>query len=99
MHKELNQFIHYNDGAILSKVLIKTDKKDVTLFCMAKGTELTEHTSSREAMVHVIEGAGTFILAGKKIAMKPGVIIFMDKNEKHALKAEKNLALLLILVA
>ncbi|MFH1917460.1 MAG: cupin domain-containing protein [Nanoarchaeota archaeon] len=95
MHKDLTKLIHYNDDAILSKAIIKTDKKNVTLFCMAKGTELSEHTSTKEAMVHVIEGTGTFILKGKKIAMKPGMIILMDKNAKHSLKAEKNLSFIL----
>lgn len=99
MHKDLTTLIHYNNGAILSKVIIATNKKNVTLFCMAKGTELSEHTSTKEAMVHVIEGTGTFVLQGKKIAMKPGTIICMEKNEKHSLKAEKNLSLLLTLVA
>jgi quercetin dioxygenase-like cupin family protein len=97
-YKDLKALIHYDEDAILSKVLIKTAKKDVTLFCMAKGTALSEHTSSREAMVHVIEGTGTFILKGEKIALKPGVIIFMEKRVKHALTAEKGLAFILTLI-
>ncbi|MFA6065134.1 MAG: cupin domain-containing protein [archaeon] len=94
---QLNELIEYPKSGILSKVLLKSDTKDVTLFCMSKGSELSEHTSTKEGFVHVLEGNGTFVLKGKKISMNKGVLIHMEKKAVHSLKANKNMAFLLIL--
>ena len=48
-------------------------------------------------IVHVIKGKGKFVLFDKEIEMKPGVFIFMPKDAPHSLKANEDLAMLLIL--
>jgi quercetin dioxygenase-like cupin family protein len=70
---------------------------DVTLFCMAEGTEISEHTSTKRGFVYIIEGKGIFNLAGKDIEMLPGVFIQMEENMVHWLKAEQNTSFLLVL--
>lgn len=82
---------------IFSKVLVKTDISNHTLMCLAKGSDISEHTSTREAAVTVLKGKGIFVLNGKKIKMQPGVLIFMPKNAPHSLRAEEDLAILLSL--
>ena len=94
---ELNKLIEYPKSGILSKVLLKSLTGDTTLFCMSKGSELTEHTSTKEGFVLVLEGEGIFVLKGKKIKMKKNVLIHMNKKEVHSLKALKNTSFLLIL--
>lgn len=93
----LNDLISYSAGGIFSKVLSKKPF-NLTLFCMAKGTEMSEHTSTKEGFVFVIEGNGIFFLEGKKIPMKPGAIIFLNKNAKHSLEAKENTSFLLALL-
>ena len=97
MWKDLKKLIEYPKEGVLSKELARTAKSNVTLFCMAKGTGISEHTSTKEGFVHVLEGKGIFNLQGEDIAMMPGVFIFMKKNAKHSLKAGKNTAFLLSL--
>lgn len=82
---------------IFSKVLVKTEISNYTLMCLAKGSDISEHTSTREAAVTVLKGKGTFVLNGKRIEMKPGVFIFMPKNAPHSLSAKKDLAMILSL--
>jgi len=82
---------------IFSKVLIKTDVSNYTLMCLARGADISEHTSTREAAVMVLKGKGVFILNGRRIKMKPGVFIFMPKDAPHSLRASENLAILLSL--
>lgn len=94
--KSLKEMISYSEGGIFSRVLSK-GKSQLTLFCIAEGTEISEHTSTREGFVHVIEGRGVFTLAGEEIRMLPGVIIFLSKNIRHSLKAEENTSFLLLL--
>jgi nitric oxide dioxygenase len=93
----LQDAIEYPKAGILSKVLVKDNNCQYTLFCLAKDTELEEHTSTRNAVITVIEGKGTLTLEGQEIALKPGVFVFMPANAPHALKAEENLAFLLTL--
>tara|TARA_Y100000310_G_scaffold78602_1_gene75256 strand:+ start:356 stop:652 length:297 start_codon:yes stop_codon:yes gene_type:complete len=95
MNKNIKQMIEYPKEGILSKELIKNDKVDIGLFCMAKGTEMSDHTSVRPAFVQVIEGKGIFNLAGEDIEMKPGVFINMEADDVHGLKAEENTTFIL----
>lgn len=95
--KNVIEQISYSEGGITSKVLQKNVFGDATLFCMAKNTSISEHTSTKAGYVYVIEGAGTFVLEGGNIEMKSGVLIFMDANAKHSLMAKENTSFLLIL--
>ena len=87
----------YPQNGVLSQVLLKDKCCQYTLFHLAAGTEISEHTSTRNATVHVIEGHGTLTLEGKAIALEPGVFVFMPANAPHALIADENLAFLLTL--
>ena len=96
-HHDLSKLIRFSKGGIVSKVIWKDGKAESTLFCLSKGTTLSEHASSREAHILVVKGKGVFTLGSKPVAMKPGVMISMPPKMKHALKATDNLAFLLIL--
>jgi quercetin dioxygenase-like cupin family protein len=94
---QLKDKIEYAKTGILSKVLLKLPSCQYTLFCLASGTDIAEHTSTRNATVQVIEGEGTLTLNGQEIHLEPGVFVFMPANAPHALNAEQNLAFLLTL--
>lgn len=93
----LQDKIQYSDNGILSSVIWKDNICQYTLFCLAEGTDISEHTSSRNATVQVLEGQGILTLNGEEIRLEPGVFIFMTANAPHRLKAESNLAFLLTL--
>ena len=93
----LEEMMEFPREGIFSKVLVKTETSNYTLMCLAKGSDISEHTSTREAAVTVLKGKGTFVLNGKKIKMAPGVFIFMPKNAPHSLSASEDLAILLSL--
>ena len=95
--RDLEEMMEFPKEGIFSKVLVKTNISNHTLLCLAKGTDMSEHTSTREAAVTVLKGKGTFILRRKKIKLKPGVFVFMPKNAPHSLSADEDLAILLSL--
>jgi len=97
-NKNINEMIEYPEQGVLSKDIIKNNKLDVSLFCMTKGTEISEHTSTKQGYVYVIEGKGVFNLKGEDIKMEKGVFIFMNENAVHSLKAEKDTAFILCLI-
>lgn len=95
--KNIIELIEYPKEGILSKEILKNDKIDVTLFCMALGTEIDEHTSTKQGFVYVVDGKGLFNLEGEEIEMIPGVFIPMRENAVHSLKAEENASFVLVL--
>jgi len=96
--ENINELIEYPEQGIVSKSIIKNSKIEITLFCMTAGTDISEHTSTRQGIVYVLEGNGTFNLEDKKIKMEKGMIINMQSNAKHSLKAEENTSFLLMLL-
>jgi quercetin dioxygenase-like cupin family protein len=92
---QLREQIEYPNTGVSSKLLLKDAVCQYTLLCLAANTEISEHSSPRNATINVIEGQGLLTLSGEDIALKPGVFVFMPANALHALKAEENLAFLL----
>ena len=95
MNLNIKNLIKYPKKGILSEEIFKDEKLEVSLFCMAKNTEMSEHTSTKKAVVQVLEGNGIFNLEGKDIEMKDGIFIHMKENAKHSLKAIDNTSFLL----
>ena len=95
--KDLNELMQFPEKGIFSTVLAKSEDYNYTLMCLAGGTDIDEHTSTKTGVVQVLKGKGTFKLFDKDIEMKPGVFIFMPKNAPHSLKADEDLAILLLL--
>ncbi len=95
MVKNIKEMIEYPREGILSKEISKDDKLDLGLFCMAKGTVMGDHTSTKDAFVQVVEGDGVFNLEGEDIEMKEGVVIMMKADAVHSLRAKENTAFIL----
>ena len=93
----LQDLIKYPTSGIISKVLLKDTNSQYSLFCLAGGTLIDEHTSTRNAVVNVVAGTGNLYLAGENITLAPGVFIFIPSNTPHAVQAQSNLAFLLTL--
>ncbi|MEM4268227.1 MAG: cupin domain-containing protein [Candidatus Woesearchaeota archaeon] len=95
--KDLSSLIKFENGGITSKVISKSKNNSVTLMCMAKGTSLEPHTSTKLASLVVLCGSGTFNLYGRSIPIRQFSFIAMPKNALHSVKAKENLAFLLFL--
>ncbi|MEM8677256.1 MAG: cupin domain-containing protein [Cyanobacteria bacterium P01_G01_bin.67] len=93
----IQDLIEYPHSGILSKVLVKDNNSQHSLFCLAAGTDIDQHTSTRNAVVTVVEGKGNLNLEGKDIALVPGVFVFMPANAPHAVQAQDNLTFTLTL--
>ncbi|MDF7798876.1 cupin domain-containing protein [Pontiellaceae bacterium B1224] len=83
----LKNEIAYADGAVISKILLKKETGNITLFSFDKGQGLTEHTSPFDAVVQVVEGEGAFIIDGVLHTAKEGEMIIMPANIRHDVQA------------
>lgn len=87
----------FANHGIVSRTLLRTATSRVVLFGFAEGQELTEHTSTQQALVQVLSGECEFSLAGKPQTLKPGDLLYMPPNLPHALKAKTQFSMLLSL--
>ena len=83
----LKDQITYADGAVISKILLKKETGNITLFSFDKGQGLSEHTSPFDAVVQVVEGEGAFIIDGELTTAKEGEMIIMPANIRHDVQA------------
>ncbi len=97
-NKNIKELIEYPKKGIVSKSIMNKGNIDITLFCMAKNTDISEHTSTKKGIIYVVEGNGVFYLEKSEIRMQPEVIIFMKENAIHSLKAKENTSFILILI-
>ncbi len=85
-------------NGIVSRTLLRTPTARVVLFGFAEGQELTEHTSTQQALVEILSGECEFSLGGKPHLVKAGDFLHMPPNLPHAVKATKQFSMLLTLI-
>ncbi len=90
--------IEFQQGSIVSKVLLKKQGGSVTLFAFDAGQELSEHTAPFGAVVHVQEGEMDISLSGNVHKLAAGDTLLMPANVPHALKAVRPTKMLLIMI-
>lgn len=84
-------------NGIVSRTLLRTPTARVVLFGFSEGQELTEHTSTQQALIQILSGECEFSLAGKPHNLKAGDFLCMPPNLAHAVKATKQFSMLLTL--
>jgi quercetin dioxygenase-like cupin family protein len=90
--------IAYQDGAVVSRQIVKAEAGNITLFAFDLGQELSEHTAPFDALVHVLDGEVEVRISGKPNTLKTGDAIVMPANEPHALKALTKFKMLLTMI-
>ena len=90
--------IGYQEGAIVSRVILKAEPGNVTLFAFDAGQELSEHTAPFDALVHVLDGEAEIRISGQPFQLKTGEAILMPANQPHAVKAVNKFKMLLTMI-
>jgi quercetin dioxygenase-like cupin family protein len=90
--------ITYQDGAVVSRVIVKEKTGTVTLFAFDAGQELSEHTAPFNAMVLVLDGQVEITIAGQPLTVKTGELLVMPANQPHALKATTRFKMMLTMI-
>jgi quercetin dioxygenase-like cupin family protein len=84
--------------SILSRTVYADNIVKVTAFTFAPGQELSEHTASRPAILHFLDGEATLTLGKDKKRATAGTWIYMTANLVHSIRAETPLSMLLLLL-
>ena len=88
----------YQDGAVVSRILLKRGGGTVTLFAFDEGQSLSEHTAPFDALAHVLEGEALITIAGVPFTVPAGDIVLMPANQRHAVAAPKRFKMMLTMI-
>jgi quercetin dioxygenase-like cupin family protein len=96
--KQLLDLLQYQDGSIVSRVLLKNKGGTVTLFAFDVGEGLSEHTAPFDALVVVIDGEADIEIGGDSFKVRHGETIILPANRPHAVRATTKFKMLLIMI-
>jgi len=94
----LADMVEYQEGAVVSKQIIKKDAGNITLFAFDKGEGLSEHTAPYDAAVLVVEGKAQIIISGVTHTVGAGELIIMPADKPHAVKAPEKFKMMLVMI-
>lgn len=92
------ELANYQKGSVVSRILIRRDEGNVTLFAFDESQELSEHTAPFDALVYVLEGKAEIRIAGQPFSLGAGDMILMPANQPHAVRAVSQFKMLLTMI-
>ena len=90
--------IDIQKGAVVSRVIFRDDRTEITVFGFDAGEGLSEHQASRAAIVQIMKGRLEFIADGEQFDVEPGFLLHMEPGTAHSLTAREPAVMLLTLV-
>ncbi|MDG6904223.1 MAG: cupin domain-containing protein [Nitrososphaerota archaeon] len=94
----LLDLVRYQEGSVVSRMIINTNNGNVTLFSFDCGQGLSEHTSPFDALVQVLDGEVEITISGKIMKAKAGEVVRLQAGQPHKLKAVTQLKMLLTMI-
>ncbi len=94
----LKDLAAYQDGAVVSREIMKKDTGTVTAFAFGQGQGLSEHTAPYDALVAIIDGEAEVTISGQTHLVSKGEMVIMPANEPHSLKAIKRFKMMLVMI-
>jgi quercetin dioxygenase-like cupin family protein len=95
---DLRGMVEYQDGAVVSRTIVDRPTGTVTLFAFDKGQGLSEHTAPFDALVNILDGESVVTISGNDLRLKAGEATIMPANEPHALQAEEQFKMMLVMI-
>ena len=84
--------------SIVSRTFYQDDQIKAILFGFAPGQELSEHTASQPAIIHVLQGEAHLTLGNDEMEAQAGTWVHMAAKLPHSLIARTKVVMLLLLV-
>ena len=95
LYKELQEI---PSDSIISRTIYNDNHIKAILFGFAPGQELSEHTSSMPAVIHILKGESRIKLGEDSIEVRDGAWVHMAPGLRHGIYAKTAVVMLLILI-
>ncbi len=96
--RSINDTLHYQEDAVVSRELIQKTTGTVTLFAFDKNQGLSEHSAPYDALVMITDGQAEITVSGVKHEVKAGEMLLMPANSPHALQAIEPFKMVLTMI-
>jgi quercetin dioxygenase-like cupin family protein len=94
----LSNVVKYQNGTIVSKLMINKHHGTVTVFAFDKDQALSEHSAPYDALVMVLDGIAEITISKEKYTLKTGEMILMPANDPHAVLALEKMKMMLVMI-
>lgn len=94
----MESLVNYQEGQVVSRTLSQGKNVSLTLFAFDKGEEISSHSSAGDAMVYLLDGEAEITVGDEIFRVKKGDTIVMPAGVPHALLAQEQFKMLLIVV-
>lgn len=85
--------------SIVSRTIFKDEQMKSIVFAFAPGQELSEHTASVPAIIHILEGDCELTLGGDRFDAAAGAWARMPANMPHSIVARTPVKMLLLMIS
>jgi len=79
-------------------VLVKTESLEVIRLIVPAGKEIASHRTRGELTIQCLEGEVGIIVKGVTTVLSAGQLLYLNKNELHAVRGLEDASLLLTIV-
>ncbi len=94
----LIDLVNYQEGAVVSRTVVKRTTGTVTVFAFDEGQGLSEHTAAFDAVAHLLEGEAEITVSGRPLRTTAGEAVLMPANQPHSLRALSRFKMLLTMI-
>lgn len=94
----LTQITAPQPDSITSRTLYQDAHFKAVLFSFAAGQELSEHTATIPAIIHILQGDATLTLGSDTMRVGPGAWASMPANLPHSIHAHSPTYMLLLML-
>ena len=94
----LASLVEYQQGAVVSREIMRSKAGTVSVFAFDAGEGLSEHTAPFEALVQVLEGEAEISIGGTPYRVKGGEAILLPAGIPHGVNAVAPFKMLLTMI-
>jgi quercetin dioxygenase-like cupin family protein len=77
--------VDYQDGAVVSQVVFRSESGTITAFAFAEGEGLSEHSNPNDATVLALEGSVDMTIGNEEHRLEQGDMLHLPPDVPHAL--------------
>ena len=96
--KELPLMIEHINDSIVHRSIMRSKYGSITLFAIDDDESITEHKSSSDEFVYVVDGEVELILNGKTIHLKKGKSQHINPNTLHTVNGVDSGKIMLVII-
>jgi quercetin dioxygenase-like cupin family protein len=92
------ELVTYQNGSVVSRMVVYKPAGTITLFAFDAGEGLSEHTAPYDAIAAIIDGEALVTIAGREFHLVTGQMIIMPANVPHSLRAPERFKMMLTMI-